>query len=318
MGLEPLPLGSVMRAAGSPLTSPVVRAGAGREESCEISVCGRGLVGHAAAAAAAARASVGETLPRNTTTNRTTFGYDSSRQQLVTDGMLLASALQQQLDGVNAYQTNVHQTRVTPAPSGRVLVDDASQPPHSPTRSVPSALTPRVPYASRAATAPFVAAACVRLKRDGAAGVGYDSKRVGATQPTTHGILVGVSESEGSTGVQCNNAPRSKSVPAASKGVESNDELPGNSRECNGEVRASDFSRRRGSGGGGTTAASVKSTAATSAGSGAAAVKKRPKKSRKLVLPFAYADDDLRVICVESCEGQVLPEYLPSYLAEAP
>eukprot|EP00928_Gymnodinium_smaydae_P033407 TRINITY_DN23939_c0_g1_i1.p1 TRINITY_DN23939_c0_g1~~TRINITY_DN23939_c0_g1_i1.p1 ORF type:complete len:643 (+),score=82.10 TRINITY_DN23939_c0_g1_i1:68-1930(+) len=58
-----------------------------------------------------------------------------------------------------------------------------------------------------------------------------------------------------------------------------------------------------------------RSTAATAAGAGAVAAKKRQKgASKKLVLPFAYADDDPRIFHVESCVGQSSPEFLPSTL----
>lgn len=46
-----------------------------------------------------------------------------------------------------------------------------------------------------------------------------------------------------------------------------------------------------------------KSTAATAAGTGAVAAKKRAKSSKKLMLPFAYAEDDPRVRHVESAEA---------------
>jgi hypothetical protein len=46
-----------------------------------------------------------------------------------------------------------------------------------------------------------------------------------------------------------------------------------------------------------------KSTAAAAAGAGAVAAKKRAKSSKKLMLPFAYAEDDPRVKHVEAAEA---------------
>jgi hypothetical protein len=54
-----------------------------------------------------------------------------------------------------------------------------------------------------------------------------------------------------------------------------------------------------------------KSTIAAAAGAGAVAAKKRAKASRKLMLPFAYAEDDPRVLHVECADGRVIPEFLP-------
>jgi len=54
-----------------------------------------------------------------------------------------------------------------------------------------------------------------------------------------------------------------------------------------------------------------KSTAATAAGAAAVAVKKRQRNtSRKLMLPFAYAEDDPRVQHVASTEGRTADEFV--------
>lgn len=54
-----------------------------------------------------------------------------------------------------------------------------------------------------------------------------------------------------------------------------------------------------------------KSTAAAAAGAGAVAAKKRSRGSKKLMLPFAYSEDDPRVGHVECAEGRISPEFLP-------
>eukprot|EP00929_Paragymnodinium_shiwhaense_P000487 TRINITY_DN100726_c0_g1_i1.p1 TRINITY_DN100726_c0_g1~~TRINITY_DN100726_c0_g1_i1.p1 ORF type:complete len:560 (+),score=126.14 TRINITY_DN100726_c0_g1_i1:96-1775(+) len=101
---------------------------------------------------------------------------------------------------------------------------------------------------------------------------------------------------------------RSKSMPASEKrasgaqGVES--EAPSRSVE----KAASQKTGKR------TSPSMPKSTAATAAGAGAVAAKKRSKSSsKKLVLPFAYAEDDPRVYHAETCEGRIAPEFLPPF-----
>jgi len=54
-----------------------------------------------------------------------------------------------------------------------------------------------------------------------------------------------------------------------------------------------------------------RSTATAAAGAGAVAVKKKAKASGKLMLPFAYAEDDPRVAHVEAADGRIIPEFLP-------
>lgn len=96
---------------------------------------------------------------------------------------------------------------------------------------------------------------------------------------------------------------RSRSMPAPRKSADDNVLKP--------KMARSSFAARR-------TAESKnscsmpKSTAAAAAGAGAVAAKKRAKSGKKLMLPFAYAEDDPRVGHVESADGRIAPEYLPS------
>jgi hypothetical protein len=64
------------------------------------------------------------------------------------------------------------------------------------------------------------------------------------------------------------------------------------------------------------TGGSCPSSVAKSLGSSAAIAKKRSKKgSKRLVLPFTYAEDDPRVLHLQRCDGQVVLEFLPTNLA---
>jgi hypothetical protein len=92
---------------------------------------------------------------------------------------------------------------------------------------------------------------------------------------------------------------RSRSMPAPRKSA---DDCP------KPKLARSSFNRRSATHG---NSSMPKSTAAAAAGAGAVAAKKRAKASRKLMLPFAYAEDDPRVYHVECADGRVVPEYLP-------
>jgi len=94
---------------------------------------------------------------------------------------------------------------------------------------------------------------------------------------------------------------RSRSMPASRKSTEETCAKP--------KAARSSFARR--SDAPGSRSSMPKSTAAAAAGAGAVAAKKRAKASRKLMLPFAYAEDDPRVHHVECADGRVVPEYLP-------
>lgn len=92
---------------------------------------------------------------------------------------------------------------------------------------------------------------------------------------------------------------RSRSMPAQRKSAEESGQKTKHGRSsCTRRVAGSHCSM-------------PKSTNAAAAGAGAVAAKKRARASRKLMLPFAYAEDDPRVGHVESADGRVLPEYLP-------
>lgn len=93
---------------------------------------------------------------------------------------------------------------------------------------------------------------------------------------------------------------RSRSMPASRKSADDPCSKPKASRAS--------FARRPGPAG---YSSMPKSTAAAAAGAGAVAAKKRAKASRKLMLPFAYAEDDPRVGHVECADGRIVPEYLP-------
>lgn len=85
-----------------------------------------------------------------------------------------------------------------------------------------------------------------------------------------------------------------------------------------GEGRRSENTTRKRASGAPSPSSLPRSTASAAAGAGAVAAKTRRKgSSKRLVLPFAYSDNDPRVVHVESCEGRVSPEYSPSGLEAA-
>lgn len=86
---------------------------------------------------------------------------------------------------------------------------------------------------------------------------------------------------------------RSRSMPAPRKSAEESASKPKLARS----------SGRHRSLASGHSSSMPKSTAAAAAGAGSVAAKKRAKSSKKLMLPFAYAEDDPRVGHVESCEA---------------
>jgi hypothetical protein len=86
---------------------------------------------------------------------------------------------------------------------------------------------------------------------------------------------------------------RSRSMPAPRKSAEDSAPKPKLARS---------FTRHRALATG-SSSSMPKSTAAAAAGAGAVAAKKRAKSSKKLMLPFAYAEDDPRVKHVEAAEA---------------
>lgn len=134
--------------------------------------------------------------------------------------------------------------------------------------------------------------------------LGTSSKAHADESPCSPGVSPGVVRSSASS------MRRSKSMPATRK---STDDVSG--KAGNKGVRSA-FNRHRGlhksANSDAASSSMPKSTAAAAAGAGSVAAKKRAKgSSKKLMLPFVYAEDDPRVFHVESADGRIVPEYLP-------
>jgi len=204
---------------------------------------------------------------------------------------------------------------VHPAASGRMHSEDQ-------TRATHGSFAPSAAISARSRRSAVVAP---ESKRGQDKRVASSSRSVNVVAEAATSTGTAAASAQDSVGAVASDAPPE---PAQAANACANEKTLAmrRSKSMPADKRAGDDSSRKASSGKshlvrgrtvgvGSSSSMPKSTASTAAGAGAVAAKKRQKNtSRKLVLPFAYAEDDSRVFHVESCEGIPAPEYLAANL----